>query len=471
MAEQLKVGVGRVDITPPVGTQLMGYPTPDRPAERVRDPLYVTTLVFEQGGRKAVIVEMDLCVVDNEEYAQIRQGVAKRVGVSVGQVIASTIQTHSGPRTQRVWGWCDKDMPYIESMIPKVIESAAIANASLQPAKIGIGTTRSEVGVNRRGVNENGEIGLNFNPWGAIDSEMTVVRIENDSGKPIATIVHHGAHPTVFDGRTRVISRDWPGVMCDRVEHFSSGAPCLYLNGAVGDIAPRTNFQRAVGDGEIALMEVGTRAASDAMTAYRSIRDFRNDLKLDTLAETLTLPHRPLTPLDEARKNLAAAEPNKENYGQGMCDYKHWRAVVEAHGQAPKPSRPYDQVIVRLGPVAFVPFPGEPFAETILRLRQFSPFENTLCISTAMNNFGYFPTREAFARGGYECWVGRAFGPYLLAENCDDVLVKENLRLLRKMTNDETRMTNEDAFRHSGIRHSSSIIHLDFGFSHSSLSP
>src|SRR5258708_5775565 len=46
----LFVGVGRVDITPPLGTLLMGYPDPhgERKAEAVRDPLRATALVLEQ---------------------------------------------------------------------------------------------------------------------------------------------------------------------------------------------------------------------------------------------------------------------------------------------------------------------------------------------------------------------------------------------------------------------------------------
>jgi hypothetical protein len=431
MSKPLLVGVGRTDITPPLGTQLMGYPSPDRPAERVRDPLYATALVFEQAGQKAVLITTDLCIIDTEEFDRIRQGVARRLNIPAGCVIAGSIQTHSAPCTQRVWGWCEKDQAYIEKMVPAVIESAALADANLRPARVGIGTTQSDVGVNRRRVDENGEVSLAINPCGPIDPVMTALRFEGESA-PIATLVHYGAHPTVFDGSSRVISRDWPGVMCDRVEHFT-GAPCLFINGAVGDIAPRSNFQRVVGDGQIALMEVGTRAGTHAMTALRSIRELREDLELATICETFTLPHRPLTPLDEARRNLAAAEPHKDEYGQRMCEYKHWEPVVEAHSRPYEPSQPYEQVILRLGPVAFVPFPGEPFAETILRLRDLSPFQHTLAISTAMANFSYLPTREAFARGGYECWVGRGLGPYLLAENIDDVLVKENLRLLRKL--------------------------------------
>lgn len=91
------------------------------------------------------------------------------------------------------------------------------------------------------------------------------------------------------------------------------------------------------------------------------------------------------------------------------------------------------QTITRLGPVAIVPFPGEPFAEIVLRLRVASPFAHTLCASTTNGSFGYFVTRESLHRGGYEVWVARAFGAYILAENIDDVLVETNLHLLREL--------------------------------------
>ena len=104
-----------------------------------------------------------------------------------------------------------------------------------------------------------------------------------------------------------------------------------------------------------------------------------------------------------------------------------------AHTAPPLRGKSYRQVITAFGPVAIVPFPGEPFAETVLRLREFSPFQYTLCASTSCGNNGYFPTRESLHRGGYETWIGQALGAYLLAENIDDVLVEENLILLARL--------------------------------------
>jgi hypothetical protein len=430
MNSLLFAGVGRSDITPPLGTPLAGYPVQDRAAETVRDPLQATTIVLERNGLRVALISLDWILIEQEETDEIRRLVYERTGIAPAHVTICAIQSHSAPRTFTVWGWGDKDRDYVRLALPRIVDSVVQAVAEMQPVLVGIGVTASEVGVNRRQVREDHAVVLGVNPWGPYDPTMTVLRFEGVRG-PVAAVVHYGAHPTVFDGKSRAVSRDWPGVMIDRIEALT-GATTLFINGAVGDVAPRTNYLAAVGDGETALFEVGTRAATDALCAYRAIREWR-DLELGLFVREIVLPYRPLPPVEEARRNLATAEPGKDRWGQPMCDYRHWQAVLQAHEGPVEDGTRFTQTITRLGPVALVPFPGEPFAEIVLRLRAYSPFLHTLCASTTNGSFGYFVTRESLHRGGYEVWVAKAMGPYLLAENIDDVLVERNLQLLREL--------------------------------------
>jgi hypothetical protein len=426
----LRAGIARKDITPELGTLLMGYPSPERTALAVRDPLSVTALVFEQAGRRAALLSLDVIVLDDADVAAIRAGIEARTGIPGEHIIVCATQTHSGPCTVDVWGWSQKDLAYTAMMIERSVEAAVAANAQLKPAKVGIGTVQSDIGVNRREITEDHGVALGVNPWGAYDPTLTVLRVESE-GRPLATLIHYGAHPTVLSSLSRVISRDWPGVMIDRIEALT-GAPALFVNGAVGDVAPRSNTLQAVGDGEAALQEVGTRAAMDAMQAWRSIRDLRA-LDLAVLSDVFVMPYRPLPALDEAQREWAAAKANKTKAGPGIMNYRHWQAVIAAHAGPPEMGKSYQQTLVQLGPVAFVPMPGEPFAEIVLRLRQRSPYQHTLCLSTSCGNTGYFPTRESLHRGGYEVWVARAFGARIVAEHIDDALVQENLSLLRRL--------------------------------------
>ena len=424
----LQVGVAREDVTPKLGVLLMGFPDPHRRAASVRDGLNVTALVFERDGQRAALLSLDVISLDENDVRLIRTGIQAQTGIPADHIIVAATQTHSAPCSLQVWGWADKDQAYIDLVVERSIRAASTAYAGLQPAHMGIGVTHSEVGVNRRAIQADHSIGLGVNPWGPYDPVMTVLRFEGQAG-PLATVIHYGAHPTVLHDRQ--ISRDWPGIMVDRVERLT-GAPALFVNGAVGDIAPRSNYLSAVGDGEVALQEVGTRAATDAMKAYRSIHDWRN-AELAVLAETTVLPYRPFPSQEAAQQELALAEPNKASPGAGMMNYKYWQAVIAEHTGTPQTGKTFGQILIQLGPVVFVPIPGEPFAEIVLRLREHSPFEHTLPLSTTNGNIGYFPTRESLHRGGYEVWVAKAFGAYISAENIDDVLVEENLKLLNKL--------------------------------------
>jgi hypothetical protein len=220
--------------------------------------------------------------------------------------------------------------------------------------------------------------------------------------------------------------------MMDRVEKVT-GAPVLFINGAFGDVAPRTNVGGVVGDGAPAATEVGLRAASDALRAWREIREFR-DLELQTFTRSFSLPHAPLPPREEAARRAQEYSDGENAWGARHAEWSYWNAVLAAHEQEPVPERAWQQTVTRLGPIALVPFAGEIFAEIALRLKRLSPFAHTLCAGTSNGSHGYYVTREARARGGYEPWVAKAYGAYILADDIDDVLVRENNKLLRELS-------------------------------------
>ena len=432
-AECLRAGVGRADITPPqLGRPMLGYADPDRKSERIRDRLHATTVVFDSEAGPSVLISLDVLSVDQPTTAAIRQGVQEQTGIEGSRVMVHPIQTHSGPCTQNIWGWGDRDDEYVfGTLVPSAIATVVQARKSMVPVRIGIGCTRSDVGINRRATDADGNLTGALSGIGLHDPHLTVARIETARGL-LANLVHYGAHPTVFGEWSRAVSRDWPGILIDRMEELTK-APTLFFGGATGDVAPRTNALRLTGDqSEAALWETGARAAWDAMDAWRSIKDIRV-MPVRTIVRTIDLPYRPLPPLDEARQRVAEFAPQKDSYGTGMCEYKHWSAVLEAHARPLETAYHHPVVATAIGPLAMVPLPGEVFAETSLRLRHYSPFQHTLVASLTDNCLGYFFTRESLARGGYEPWVNRAFSAYSLADGIDDVLVRESLRVLAEL--------------------------------------
>lgn len=423
-----EVGFARRDITPPLGTPLFGYPS-ERISNAIGDALCATTLVMRDGEQCSALISLDLCVIDEDEVEALRNAIDARVAIVPANITICATHTHSGPMTINAWGWAKKNHEYWSAIRSLIVSSVEEAYGALQPARLGIGVTTTDIGINRREIRPDGETRLGFNEWGPCDTELTVLRFEGSSGT-IAQIVHLAAHPTAR-GHDMAISRDWPGVMSDRLEVLTS-APVLFINGACGDVAPHTTIGGAIGDGAIAAEEVGLRAAGDAIRAWRSIKEFHK-VDLQTLTATMELPFAPLPLPEEVQKQVRTYQGQEHAMGRPGCECNYWNAVQAEYSGTPRTSRQWLQTLTRIGPVVLVPFGGEVFSEIALRLKKASPFTNTLCAGNTNGSHGYYVTREARGRGGYEVWVAKAFSPYLFAENIDDVLVTENLKLLQQL--------------------------------------
>lgn len=431
----LKAGFGRTDVTPQLGVRLGGYGVKVRPAEEIVDRLHSTAMVLEQNGLWTAVINLDWICLEEDVVARIREGVTRSTGIPADHVTVCATHSHSVPNTITFWGWGDREQDYIDAVLPDVIRSVELAKGNMRDVEVGFAATESLAGVHRRGIVEDGTVNFCAEPQGSFDPTLTVLHFRDKAGD-VGILVHYGAHGTAM-GVNRLVSRDWCGVMKDRIETQYS-APVVFLNGAIGDVGPRTNFRgggglsAGTGDGIHAVREVGYRAATDAIRALLSIKEWRRDLSLQVLKGELFLPYAPLTELAVAEREALKWEPQKEEWGKPMCEYKHYRAVVEAHARPLLDGRLFPQTITCLGPLAIVPMPGEMFSGISLRIRRGSPFQYTLCCSVSNGFLSYFPTREARHRGGYECWVGRAGSAYLLADTIDDALVAGNLGLLRK---------------------------------------
>src|SRR2546426_47944 len=78
---------------------------------------------------------------------------------------------------------------------------------------------------------------LGQNPSGAIDRELLVGRLDGEDGSPLATIVGFACHPVCQGGRMALLSADFPGRMRAAAEGLT-GSPCLFIQGAAGNINP-----------------------------------------------------------------------------------------------------------------------------------------------------------------------------------------------------------------------------------------
>jgi len=423
-----KAGAAREIITPPLGTLLYGYPS-KRVATSVRDDLTLTAIFVSDGKTKAILMSACICSVSEELVEEVKRRIKEQFGIE--HVILCATHTHSGPCTRTTPGWGAKNIEYEETiLLPKIMSACSRAVECAKDAVVGGGYVESDVGINRRMVGEDGQVKLGENPWGIIDKKMYVIAFKGTDGTPICNLIHYGAHGTVAHGAEEpYITRDWSGDMIDRLEDYT-GTLTVYFNGAEGDIAPRISYHSK--DHRKQLGELGSRAGHDAIRAYREIREYK-PVEVRAYADEILLPLEELPSLEIAKTELAKYS-EEETDGLRVKEREHWKAIVKAHETGEiKSHMQFTQDIIAIGEIAFVPFPFEPFAEVTMRLGHYSPFGYTLSLCNANGSYGYLPNRTEICRGGYEIWSFKHWGGYSLPDNTDDTIIRENLRILRKM--------------------------------------
>ena len=79
---------------------------------------------------------------------------------------------------------------------------------------------------------------------------MTLISIRNcESKEGILNLIHYGCHGTSV-GDNSEITRDWSGIMIDRVEQ-ETGVLTAFWNGAIGDVGPRITNGKTKAKGDI----------------------------------------------------------------------------------------------------------------------------------------------------------------------------------------------------------------------------
>ena len=396
--EQLYLGVGRSVITPKIGAALCGY-TPDHFSKSVNDDLTVTAFFFKQKDETALMISATLCEINTGLCDTLRKGLAEELEIPVENVLLCATHTHSGPNLMGQYGWGDIDREYCDTVfVPRLKEAVKEAVSSQKPVSMGVGVGESLVGINRRELTRGGIATLGQNPWGAFDPKMTVISFVDENERCVANMIHYGAHCTGA-GQNVEITRDWAGVMIDRLDAVSGGVTAFF-NGPEGDVGPRLTNGKTVGNLQLAL-ELGEVAAQDAVRIYRSIKEY-NSPALALLCADTAVPLAPRIPLEVA---LAEYEKYK-NYSinQLGAQKEHYRTIIESYekGERDLPFRYFPQTLVRLGEVLFASFPYELFSEIGLRIAKEVKDARVLSLSNANGADGYFITEDQICRGGYE---------------------------------------------------------------------
>jgi hypothetical protein len=254
-----RFGLARCDITPPVGIyhRMWGAATHDR-ATGVHRPLSATAVAFRSLDGPAtpeteqVVLAVDLCLLWDREMNALRHVVCRGTGLAPEQLTVAFSHTHGGGLMglERV-GLPGGELipPYLAALAECSAGIVAEARRSARPATVVYGVGRCALAAQRDFWDAaSGQFVCGFNPVGPADDTVLVARVTGEAGEPLATFVNYACHPTTLAWENTLISPDFPGALRE-VAEGATGAPCVFLQGASGDLGPREGF---VGDPAVA---------------------------------------------------------------------------------------------------------------------------------------------------------------------------------------------------------------------------
>ncbi|MEB3054934.1 MULTISPECIES: neutral/alkaline non-lysosomal ceramidase N-terminal domain-containing protein [Bacillus] len=418
-----KVGVCKVDITPPLGIDFIGYHR-ETGISNIEERIYATIYVFENNQTKAVFISIDNIGMLIEDTIIIREQVANELNVSFENITVVYTHTHSGPETV---GNDSLVKSYKTILITNVIKGSVIANDNMQLSEVGWNVTTGEIGVNRRERTSDGKVKMGININGVVDKRIGVLAIRNDKTKNLTgIIVFCTAHPNVLKSDSDRLSADYPGVTREILER-TLNCPVAIVQGAAGNINAKYRGS------EDALKQMAYILSGNVLTMLPTIT-YNPISKLKIISTTLQMKLKEIPEPEEIKRMALLAE---KQWGVNTDDWL--KVVVAKHKENIKQlTIDLEIQLFRINDGSFSGIPMEPFSETALAIKE--NLNNELAFFGGYTNgyLGYLPTKEEYTYGGYEVELNPVvYGPTtnLLMppeENTAELIVNRIMELYNK---------------------------------------
>ncbi|HVU89558.1 MAG TPA: neutral/alkaline non-lysosomal ceramidase N-terminal domain-containing protein [Pirellulales bacterium] len=388
-AAELKAGVARVDLTPPLelNVPLGGYgERMNRPAQGVHDRIFAKALIVSDGPRKFAIVTIDIVGLPPTLKPELIERLAG--DWATGQVMLLPSHSHTSVEMNAINPRNTFQVPQIgiynarvhEFVLSRLVE--VIRQAERQLVGVSVGTTTKSI----EGWNRNRRGGT------VTDNDLTVTRIDTADGKPLAVLINYTAHPTFMNEQDMLFSGDWPGHLQRTVESLvGEGVTAMYYNGAEGDQAP-------VGrpDAGTSRWERAERYGRDlGIVAWKQWQETKTspDVSFSYHSHSIALPERTWHP--DFMKTGGA------EYGLSEKLFKEMLPVLF-------PDK-VDSISLRLGELLIVGIPGEMAASLGMKIKseagRITGATNPVIGGLADQWISYMLPTEEYRRGGYESSV------------------------------------------------------------------
>ena len=396
-------------ITPEVGMPVAGYGPHDVSYRKIGE-LALSLLGLDDGKNKALILGYDLIGMDEPLIDRIRSAAAQAFGTPEDFVILSCTHTHEGPNTRtRSSDPTVFEKDYTEQLIKWTVEAVGKLEGNFQEVDTYFYSMKVDANVNRRYVKRDNTAKFfphcrDMEPLANefCDQELGLLLFfAKDTRMPVEVLVNYAAHPLAahapgLGGHT--IGPDYPGYLRQAVK-YESGADCIFLSGAAGDMFPKESEI-----GQAAAERMAQQLCSAVMLALCDAKRQPTRFKIEN----------PELKALRTRVRVNWRKDNHRPYG-GLSPFYQGKDRFDLPLQ-----------FLSVGDIAFVGVPGEMVAELGQEIKWHSPFRKTFILYCSTAYFSYLCHGNAQVSGGYEAWqqIGDSRSGLALVNGAVDGLYK-----------------------------------------------
>jgi hypothetical protein len=426
---KLRAGAALADITPEIGIRIDGVLALGQPNKGAHDPLQARTLVLDDGTTKLALTICDVRMIGQRVCDEAKALASKRTAIPVSNLLVAATHTHGTPTPVDMNPKNEQYMRWEQLIIERVADSIAKAVENLAPASIGwTSTHKPDYTFNRRWKIQ--QDAMLPNPWGEktdkvltnpgvprdkliepagpVDDELTVVYVRHAAdGRPLSVLANYSTH-YVGDYAGQLVSSDYYGIFGNRVKELLAPGDekfvAMMFNGTSGNVntinfaVPRDPDR---GKPWQRMARIGEDMAKTALKLVKQIDHFDDAPRLAVATRELELAVR-----KPDEKQLAWAKATLANPpAKGYLPASYARHALELAKYPDRVKIPMQAM--RVGGLAIAAIPCEAFAETGLEIKKRSPHPRTINIGLANGYYGYLPTPEQHALGGYETWPAK----------------------------------------------------------------
>jgi hypothetical protein len=388
-------------------------------------------------GDGRLILALDQCLLDREDIVAIQAEVSQAISLRPQQIHVACSHTHASgwmSRSRAAYPGGELIEPYLRRLGHVCADLARAVHDAVRPATLMFDTARCSLAGHRDYFDAmRKQFVCGFNPAGLADDTVVVAKVTADDGTVLGTLVNYACHPTTLAWENTLLSPDFVGAMREVVEQHT-GAPCLFLQGASGDLGPRDGF---TGDAVVADRNgrqlgfaalSGLEALPPSGTSFRYAGPVVSGATLGTWRHepveaqtawqwrtvTVDLAYREYLPTIQETSAALEKWESVERFARTANDIERAR---EARAHAERMTRqlarlralpagrayPYSVTVGRTGTALWVLAPGELYQVFQTTLRARFP-DAAVIVATLVDDWqpGYLPTAESYGRGIYQ---------------------------------------------------------------------